>query len=263
MLRMKAVIGLCAVCALAVGVFGVQSASAVIKGTTGFTCKESKTGGAGFSDAHCTTTVASGAKFEHVAIAENVKTEGRVSNEKTASETTASTPAKLRTTVAGVELELQATGTEGIASGSNKKTAEGEHFIEGTGVTTYTGVTVTKPAGKGCKVKEGKITTKELRGTSLGQGMEGKLEPAVGTEFMTITIEGCTIAGLNNVYVITGSIKCPNNGATVLCTEAATTAQATLKFGGQKAGVEVATTATARANSTEAYTAVAPTTIET
>lgn len=260
MIRQRTLIGACMLCALILSAVGAQSASAV--GTTGFTCKEKKEpGGAGFSDAHCRSEVATGAKFEHVAIPEGTKTEGRVTNEKTASETTASTPAILAGSLSGVQVELQATSTLGIVSGTNKKTAEGEMFIEGTGSTTYTGVTVTKPAGKSCVVKEGKIVTNELRGTSLGQGMEGKLEPASGETFASIVIEKCTVAALNNTFPITGSIKCPNSGATISCTESAVTAQGTLKFGGNKAGVGVSTTATARANSAEAFTPVSATTI--
>ncbi len=261
MTRVKAVIGVCVLCAIAFSAVAVQSAAGAIKGTTGFTCKEKKEpGGAGFADAHCKEAVASGAKFEHVAIAENVVTEGRVTNTKTGGETIA---VHLLTTIAGVQLELQATGTEGLATGANKKNAEGEHFIEGTGTTTYTGVTVTKPAGKGCKVPEGKLTTNKLKGTSLGQGMEGKLEPAEGTTFMTVPIEGCIIEALNNKYTLSGTIKCPNEGATIVCSHAPTTAQGTLKLNSVKAGVDVLTTATARANSFEPYTPVAPTTIET
>jgi hypothetical protein len=259
MMRIKAVIGVCVACALAIGVVGAQGATAAIKGTTGFTCKATAAGGAGFSDAHCKTAVASGAKFAHVAIPLNLKTEGRVTNEKTASETTASSPARLLTTIAGVVIELVANKTEGLATGMNIEKA-GEHLIEGFGTTTYSEVTMTKPAGKGCKVPGGKLTTEELRGISTG--MEGKLEPAVGTTFMTVTIEGCSVAGLNGKYQITGSVQCPNTGATIICTDAATTALGTLKFGGQKAGVEVATTATARAKSTEEFTPVSATTIE-
>jgi len=92
MIRLKTLIGACVVCALVLSAVVAQSASAV--GTTGFTCKEKKEpGGAGFSDAHCKSEVATGAKFEHVAIPEGTQTEGRVTNEKTASETTASTVA--------------------------------------------------------------------------------------------------------------------------------------------------------------------------
>jgi hypothetical protein len=259
MIRVKTLVGVCAICALAVCAVGAQSASAV--GTTGFTCKEKKEpGGAGFSDAHCTSEVATGAKFEHVAIPEGVKTEGRTTNERTAAGTTASEPSKLVAAIAGVQVELKATSMVGEASGTNKKTAEGEMFIEGTGKTTYLGVTVVKPAGKSCVVKEGKITTEELRATSLGQGMEGKLE-AVGKQFANVTIEKCTVAALNNTFPVTGSIKCPNVGVTVVCSAAATTAQETLLIGGNEAGIEGAGTGTARANSTEPFTPVTATTV--
>jgi hypothetical protein len=259
MSRVKALAGICLVCAVAFGAVAVQSAAGA--GTTGFTCKEKKEpGGVGFSDAHCTTAVETGAKYEHVAIAENEKTEGRVTNEKTAEGTTARTVAKLKGKIAGVGVELQATETEGLATGANKLGAE--HFIEGTGATEYRGVTVTLPAGRGCKVTGGTLTTNVLRGTSLGQGMEGKLEPASGVTFLTIPIEGCKEnSPPAGEYPVSGSIKCPNNGATVVCTHAATTAQGTLTFGGNVAGVEVATTATARANSSQPWTPVAPTTV--
>lgn len=255
MIRVKAVVGVCALCALAFSAVAVQSAAGAIKGTTGFTCKEKKeAGGVGFADAHCREAVASGAKFEHVVIPENVTTEGRGIN---------TTVGKLQGSISGVLVELQATEVETTATGTNRKTAEGEHFSEGTGLTEFRGVTVTKPAGKGCKVPGGTLTTNKLKATNLGQGMEGKLEPVEGTTFLTVPIEGCTVESLNNKFLVTGSIKCPGTGATVECTHAATTAQATLKFGGQKAGIEVVTTATGRANSTELYTPLAVTTIET
>lgn len=256
----KAIIALCLLCAAGSAV-GIESAGAEIKGTTGFTCKEKKEpGGAGFSGAHCKASdvVGTGAKYEHVAIAENVTTEGKAVNLATGGE---KVTAKLMTTVAGIAFELQATETFGNATGTNKKAANGEHFIEGFGKTTYSGVTVTKPAGKGCKVKGGTIESRELRGTSVG--MEGKLEPAVGTTFLELTVEGCSTPSLNNTYVVSGSVSCPGDGATALCTEAATTAQGTLKFGGQKTGVEQTTTATGRANSSEEFTPLAVTTVET
>lgn len=255
MLRTRAIVGICVLSAIAFSAVAVQGATGAIKGTTGFTCKEKKeAGGVGFADAHCREAIGSGAKFEHVAIAENVTTEGRVTN---------TTVGKLQGTISGVVVELQATEAEGLATGTNKKTAEGEHFSEGTGFTEFRGVTVTKPAGKGCKVPGGAIVSTELRGTNLGQGMEGKLEPVVGTTFMTVSIEGCSIPSLNNKFPVAGSIKCPGTGSTVECTHAATTAQGTLSFGGQKAGIEVTTTATGRANNKEPYTPLAVTTVET
>lgn len=253
-------IGVCLLCAVAVGAVAAQGAAGAIKGTTGFTCKEKKeAGGVGFSDAHCEKAVGSGAAFEHVAIPQNQVTEGRVTNTNTAGETVV---AKLKSSIAGVEVELQAKKAVGEASGANKLSGE-EHFSEGTGKTTFTEVSVTKPAGKGCTVKGTEFTTNLLRGTSLGTGMEGKLEPAEGTKFAEFNVEGCSIAAVNGLYEVTGSIKCSGVGAMVLCTHAATTAQGTLKMRGQKAGVEVTTTATGRANSSESFTPLAVTTVET
>lgn len=261
MFRGKAAVGVCVLCAFALSAVVAQSAAGAIKGTTGFTCKEKKeAGGAGFSDAHCKTAVGTGAKFEHVGIPEGVTTEGRVTNTLTGG---ATEPAFLHSVQSGVELELKATETVGEALGSNKVNAEGEHFAEGTGKTTYSGVTVVKPAGKGCVVKGGEIVTKELRGTSLGQGMEGKLTPASEETFATFTIEGCTIAALNGVYEVKGSINCSGQGSTVICDRTATTAQKTLKLRGQTAGVSVTTTATGRKNSTEPFTPLGVTTVET
>ena len=91
--------------------------------------------------------------------------------------------------------------------------------------------------------------------------MEGKFTPASGETFALITIESCSISGLNNTFPVTGSIKCFNGGATIACTEAEVTTQGTLKFAGQKAGIEVATTYKARANSSQEYSPVAATTI--
>jgi hypothetical protein len=55
----RAIIGLSLICALAFAAFGAANASAL--GTTQFTCKPGT--GAGFSEAHCTSAVPSGASF--------------------------------------------------------------------------------------------------------------------------------------------------------------------------------------------------------
>ena len=173
----------------------------------------------------------------------------------------------LKSTIAGIAVEIQASGTVGEATGMNIKAANGEHFIEGTGTTTYSGVTVTAPAGKGCVVEGGKIVTNKLAGTSAGQGMAGVLVPAIGETFAEFVIAGCgpteALKALNGIYKVTGSVKCGGDGATVLCSEAAITEQNTLKLRGQKAGIQVTTTATGRADGSEAFAPLAVTTVET
>jgi hypothetical protein len=239
---------------------GLAAQSATAAGTTAFTCAKAE-GGEGFSREHCRTAdaVVSGAKFKHVAIPAGTKTEVRVTNEHTGSETKTTTPAILKSVVGGVVLALQAQKVEDTGQFTNSEVG-GEMVISGTGRTTYREVTVIAPAGKGCVVKGGSITTNELKATSAGLGMEGKLEPVSGTAFATFTIEGCSTTALNKEYKVEGSIKCSGDGAEVQCTHAATTAQGTLTLGGQKAGVEVATTFTGRASPTTGYTALGVTT---
>lgn len=269
--------GLLLLLALALNVAPAQGEIEARPATTAFTCKKKVVeGGPGFSKSHCKAAdaVGSGAGYEHVAIPANTRTEITVSNENTEGKTQV---AKLRSTIAGVNLELQATGTHAEGWMENKidtrlipttKPKVDTHIPEpvftGEAQTTYSGVTVTAPAGKGCKVKGEKIVTNKLRATSRESGMEGKLEPAEGETFFTFEIEGCSIAALNNGYSVTGSVKCPVDGATAVCTHTATTAQGTLKMLGQKAGVEVTTTFKGKdaAAGDSGYTPISPTTEE-
>jgi hypothetical protein len=220
-------------------------------GTTGFTCVPAE-GGAGFSGAHCRPdqAVATGAKFKHVAIPIGTSTEARVVSEGNVA---------LKSTHAGVKLGLRATGAEDVGVMENQEIA-GEHVVGGTGTTTYTGVTVTEPAGKGCKVPGEKIVTKELRATTAGQGMFGKLTPASGTVFAEFAIEGCSVSALNTTYKVEGSIKCPVLGATVICTHTEVTEQGTLTLAGLPAAVEVSTTFSSRPSSISGFTPLSVTT---
>lgn len=244
----RAIVGLCMLCALVFSALAAQTAAAASNGTTAFTCKEKVVpGGAGFSKEHCTPAdaVASGAKFEHVEIAEETTTEITGGNNLTEGETQIGL---LRSTQAGVEEELQAKvvekkpGTEAWMK-NRKDPVTGEHYIEGEGFLTYTEVEVTKPAGKGCKVfeegatNEKMVTTQKLRATTKGQEMGIKFEPASGTLFAKFTISGCSVAALNGTYETTGSLVAEVNGATISTTEANITTQGNLKLRGQKAGL--------------------------
>jgi hypothetical protein len=261
---------------VALGALGAQGASAAVVGTTAFTCKmvTPAPGTAGFSKEHCKPedAVSTEATYEHVAIPENTKTEVTVSNETTGGETEV---AKLKETVGGVGLELQATTTHAEGWMENRINPEThEHYIFGEGATTYTGVTVTKPAGKGCKVwtdnggakgEEGAVHTNTLKGTSAGQGMRGMLEPAGGGVVATFILEcGVTkVPGIEGTWEITGKVTCPGSGTTVHCLHSEITEEETLIGKGNKLGVEVSTTPKGRTTSTQAYTPLAVTTIET
>jgi hypothetical protein len=268
----RAVIGLCAICALLVSAFAAQGASAATKGTTAFTCV--KNAGT-LRGEHCLTTGEASPTFGHVAIAENTTTELEGSNEKTATETTAARPTILKGTIAGVPLILTAKkvskGPGSVNWVENKKAASGEHYIHGEGRIHYTEVT----ANHGCKVfddtggvkgAEETVTTTQLTATTEGQGDFLKFKPAVGNLFASFIISGCEagFSSLEKTYEVNGSVKGVPTGATTVFTHAETTAQGTLKLGEVNVGIEGALTLSGRAKgSVGAYTPLSATTVET
>lgn len=83
------------------------------------------------------------------------------------------------------------------------------------------------------------ITTEQLTATTEGQEDSTKFQPQSGTKFADIKIEACSVEPLNNTFPVTGSAKSAGSaGATLTITHAEMTAQNTLKFGGQKAGID-------------------------
>jgi hypothetical protein len=231
-------------CVLAFSAIAAQSAAAVTKGTTAFTCKA----GAGtFKTEHCVPGE-TGGSFGHVAIASFTETRLRISNEKTNGGTNGSTSVKIKETVAGVPVELSASEVTGFGSLENRTAASGEHFVELRPSLEFNGVTVTKPAGKGCQVFEdiakgegllGVIRSEFLGGTTEGQGDSIKLRPFAGTAFATFFITCTTkVEALEGTWELTGSFNCPTNGATIVCNHNEVTAQNTLKGKGAKAGFE-------------------------
>ncbi|HEX6667316.1 MAG TPA: hypothetical protein VF081_12045 [Solirubrobacterales bacterium] len=274
----RAIVGLCMLCALLVSAFAAQSASA-ITGTTGFTCVKGG-GEKTLRGTHCLTTGTKPQEYGHLAIEQDKTTEAITTNANTESETTTSSIGRLRVTIAGVPLELSATGASGVGWGENRVAANGEHYGYGEGTTTFTGVEVTQPAGRGCQVythKEagggsdegevGVIHTRQLKATSQGLGDSGKLEAADGANFANFWIT-CTkepkIPAIEGTWSCSGSIKSVPNGATIFYSHAETTAQNTLKCKGTKTGVEIKTTGGGREKgSTGAYAPVAATTVAT
>jgi hypothetical protein len=255
----RAILGLCALLALALSAVAAQGAAAASKGTTGFTCVE-KAGG--FTDAHC-KSVGSG-NFSHVEIPENTPTEGIGTNETTNGERQIE---RLKATIAGSAIELTAKIVEAQAVAENKKDpVTGEHYSEGEGKSVFKEVTETK---LGCEVVglpggKGVIETKQLTATTKGQGDAGKLSPKSGTVFAEFELKGCVVAA---TYKVVGSLICPSNGVTGACNHAETTALKTLRLNsavGPVVGVEGTGTAKARAvGSGGAYTTLSVTTVET
>lgn len=235
MLGRKSVIGISALFVLAFCAFAATSASATQRA---FTCVP----GTGYSDEHCVTAVGGGmGSFEHEEIANGSPTSIDLTTAGTASETTAATVTKLKGTISGLETEVQCSGLGfGTSTGMLENTASS---AGATGAAEYIGCTVTKPAGKGCVIKGGAITTKVLLGTTEGQETNKvKITPNSGTEFAVTPFEKCSVEALNGEFKVTGSLVATVSGATLTTTHTAITGQNTLKWAGNKAGLESAAT---------------------
>jgi hypothetical protein len=234
----RAIFGLCIACALLVSAVAAQGASAA---TTAFTCAKGAPK-ATWSDAHCTSTVST-LEYGHVLVTKKTTITG-------ASGTKFEGKQRLKATINGIVTELVATGVSGTGTMENTELGGvgGEMAAKGTGTITYTGVTVAKPAEKGCKVREvggeGKeemVTTQTLAAQTTNE-MGLKFTPAVGTLFAKFKLEGCkgteALEGLNKEYEVTGSIIGTPEGGETVSTHAGTTAQETLFVGPNKAGLE-------------------------
>lgn len=229
----KTVLGLAAICALALSAFAVPSAFAAEEA---YECSD-EAAALDLSGAHCLEGATE--DYGHVKITEPISID--LTNERTASGTTASAVSKLRGAVSGVLIEIQCETVGGSGELENSAGA-----ATGYGTIEYGGCRVTQPAGKGCEVTGGTVTTKTLEGTTTGQAA-GKLlfSPAgEGTEIATLPFKGCSIPALNNNFPVTGSLVAETSGATTTTTHAGVTTQNALKFGGVKAGIEGAITVT-------------------
>ncbi|HET7444801.1 MAG TPA: hypothetical protein VFJ57_09105 [Solirubrobacterales bacterium] len=250
----RATFGLAVLIALALSAVAATSASAT--GTTAFTCV--KDAGGSLKGPHCLTS-GSGESYKHVGF--NTKTTATATNANTASETTAASSVILKGTTAGIITEI--TCSEAHAEGflENKENGSAEMFVHATGKLRLTGCVVNKPEKIGCKVKGGEITTTELTVTTEGQGDELLVKPAEGGGVTSITVEGCSNPSCNGTFPLTGTIKATANGATFLVTEAGTTTQNTLKFAGQKAGIEASLTIKAHEKEGEETKPISVTTV--
>jgi hypothetical protein len=252
MIRRKATLGLALLCALLFSAIAVQSASAAAAtNTTAFTCV--KGGGTkDFKDAHCDEAVGpEKGEYGHVAIPLKETIKVALTNEKTAAGTTASTPAVLKSSLAGVTLEIQCTAANGEGTFKNEELVAKQHTGGGTGTTNMTKCTVTKPAK--CTVKEPiALNVKGAPVEGLGAGkneMGGEVKPIEGEIFVTITLEGaeCALKGkpfeVKGTAIATGGTATQTNkhtGATAIYTNAMT--KETLSIAGKPAEFSLATT---------------------
>jgi hypothetical protein len=186
-LALLSVVAMCALVAQGADAAFTQSTK-----LTAYTC--ALNGGAkDFSDAHCDRAVPPPTgSFGHVLI--TGKTPIVATNAKTASSTTASTPAILSATVAGIPTKITATTVTGTGFVENSGT-EANMKVSGEVTTEFSGITVNEPAN--CTVKPIKFSSTFV-GVEEGTKMGLEFKPASGTVFAELTYEGAS-CGLKGV----------------------------------------------------------------
>jgi hypothetical protein len=231
MFKLKSMFGMAALAVVALMAFAVQGASA----QTAVVCStEAAISVREFSDSHCLTHATPPSVYGHTIVAENTPFAIDLTNLETG--TTRST-AKLKSVQSGVTLELQATEVSSENGTLENKKEGSTTWAQGSGIIVYKNVTVTAPAGKGCKVTSSTIKTSKLLGTTKGLTNQLKFTPESGP-FAEFTVEGCSVAALNHAYKATGSVIGSTSGTTTTFTHTATTEAGTLLLFEQKAGLE-------------------------
>jgi hypothetical protein len=276
----RTVVGLCMLCALAFTGSATESAFAFTNGTTAFTCRDVGTNNGTFKKAHCKVADAGTGNFEHVAIAQSTRTEVTGNNVKTGAGTSFAAPWKINAVIGGVETEIQAKEVHGLGWLENDLDEGDQHYAHGTGTLALANVVFPKPSGKGCKVFTGApggeegveraVDSRPLLATTASQGdfvkVEGEeTDSGSGESLLAVFHVECAskVPFLEGEWKITGSVKCPVDGATVVCSAAETAAQGSLKAKGVKVGLEGALTVSGRLDESETTTPLSATTVET
>lgn len=232
MIGRRAVVGLALLSALVFAAFAAPSASAE-KGTTVFTCVKGTPGEEEFVDAHCKTKDPNNeGEYEHKEIAQDKTTVFHGTNDKTTDDTKGAVSAILKSKVFGAAVEITCEKVFSHGSITNKKEGS-EHYIHAEKITIlYTGCKYNKPST--CKVVGGEIEVTGVTATSKGEGQNIRFKPEAGETFVTIKSEGGICPAEAKV---TGSVRGQVEGATLVFDEEKTTADESLKFAGNGAGL--------------------------
>jgi hypothetical protein len=227
---------------------GAQGAAAAEgKNTTPFTCVENG-GERDFSDAHCDKKVTPGTgQFGHVAIPVGTNTSVAIVNDGTKNGTKEATPSILKGTIAGIKSEIVCGTVSGEGTLTGEEPSAKVHRFKTKMNVKKSKCTVPKPA-LGCKVKEPielSTNAESVEGLGAGKNEMGIEYLPAGEHFMSITLEGCIIAGTFNVdgtAIATGTPSPTERfaGATKSFTNAMT--KETLKLAGNAAELEETTT---------------------
>lgn len=264
MFGLRGTIGVALTLVIAFAAFSTGASAATVKGTTGFTCKEVAAGTGKFTKSHCRGSDLGTGNFEHVAFKEKTTTELKATNEATSEETKARQSLTIRSSLFGFLLQITAGSVTGSGTLSNTVSGK-EHLTEGEGSLTFSEVVVKSPSEKACVVEGEKIETAKLKLTTAGQGMAVRFEPVAGDVLASFSIKNCSVAALNGLYELKGTLKGTPEGATINFIHETTTAKNTLRLRGQRAGIEGSFTFSGRDAELGdvTYTPISPTTVET
>src|SRR3954451_3307417 len=221
MQRLNLVAAAFVLCVITTCAFAAPGASAAW-----YTCKAVTPMTGHFIDSHCTSG-GPGGNWDTVKVT-TLPTDGKL---------TATGSATITATIAGISTEVVCSELNGSVKMTGEKT-------EGEVSWVLSGCEVKQPSENGCKVREGKITTTNLKTTAVkdGEGKEVttlKSEPESGTTFAPIVLEGCKVGLLNGEKLLTGSITAeisPEAPAKRLFTK---TSGSALKLGGNAATLTV------------------------
>jgi hypothetical protein len=239
MIGRRTAIGMALLCALVFSAFAAQSAWAV-KGTTLFTCAPVEVG-AKFKDAHC-KEAGEGKGFVHQEITK--KTIFHATNAKTTDNTAGNTPGILSGEAFGVKVEIECGNVLGHGELENKLEGK-EHYFANVETADKKQVTIhyTNCVVKGkettCEVENKTVLVEGVTATTKGQEDNVRFNPPASGVFVVIKIKAvagklCLVAGNHEV---TGSVRGQATGATLTFVEATITAENTLKFAGNPAGL--------------------------
>lgn len=217
MTRRKSILGALTLSALCLCAFGAANAYAV-KSIQLHECKETTKGTpTQYNSSACNVKEVGGA----------FQTE-KITTLKNSFKSTQTSAFTLAATVAGVKFKIECSTLNGTGEGENSgEIAVGSNIVE-----VFSGCKVTEPAGKGCTVPE-KITTNTLKSET--KEMKAIYTPASGETFVTITVSGCSVEGLNGAKPVTGSASAVVTEETPTTAEFSATSGSALKFGGQTA----------------------------
>lgn len=247
MTRRGTVVGLSLLCALALCAIAASSAMAV-QGTTAFKCVHVGKA-ATFEDEHCTegSGVPGGEGFVHQEIPEDEVLDATATNVVTGT----AIPAKFKTTIAGVEVELQAKSFHSCKETSiaNVRDEKEQMVIGGDYCGEFTKVTVTKPvekctvAGNAVKLSEGFYEGRVLKGGEIEE-MWFEFRPPQGEPFATFELLGAACPFKNMKFSVEGiaadanvmTKELPLDGATLNFTTKET--EKYLEVEGKKAAFE-------------------------